>query len=102
MIRAVFIIVLAAMVGQATLLLSPTRPVCEESCPDDDARGECTPTCACPICCAHHAPMVIHDGLMVERLPAAQPRHAIASTPLPPSAEASEIFHIPKSLLASI
>jgi hypothetical protein len=99
--RAIFITALIALLGQATLLLSPTRRVCEESCPDDDADGECTPTCACPVCCAHHAPVLVHR-LMAERLPAAQPLLSTVSTPLPPSAEPHEIFHIPKPLLAQI
>lgn len=99
MIRVFFIMALVALAGDATLLLSPPRPVCTESCPDDDAEGACTPTCACPVCCAHHAPMVVHHSVR-ERLPEVRPFPSVLSILLPPSAEPHDIFHIPKPRLA--
>ena len=101
MVRVLFLVAFVALVGQATFLLSPSRPVCEESCPDDDANGECTPTCTCTGCCAHHAPVVVLY-LTVERLPVGRSLPSAPSTLLPPSAESHEIFHIPKSLFASV
>ena len=100
MARAIFIVTMLALIGRATFFLSPVRPECTESCPEDDVGGDCMPTCTCSDCCEDEAPVtVLYQTL--ERSSMGRHLPSAASTSLPPSAEPREILHIPKSLLAA-
>ncbi|MEK6606119.1 MAG: hypothetical protein AABZ30_00490 [Myxococcota bacterium] len=87
-----FSVFIVQATGPANLFL-PT--VCQESCPDDDARGNCAPNCSDCACCGH---------LLAAALPA-QPR-VLASAPsvarvwrterVLPIAELPAIEHVPK------
>jgi hypothetical protein len=94
--RALFIVAVLALIGRATFFLSPARPDCTQSCPDDDAGGDCMPTCTCSDCEEDQAPLAVFY-LMAEGPSKGRKFHAAASTSLPPSAEPREILHIPKA-----
>lgn len=71
---------------------------CEQTCPDDDAKGNCAPYCDDCLCCAHLPSVAPPLGTSLTA-----PRNsATRSTPLatsPGEAYPRGIEHVPKSLL---
>lgn len=72
---------------------------CAESCPDDDAEGNCPPSCVCCTCCVHATPFVAvvaaTDGPQ-SSVPLRFPHDEIE----PSSTTPRDILHVPKSRLA--
>lgn len=68
---------------------------CVQSCPDDDARGQCAPDCQDCACCAHvHPVVVLARAHVVVQWSAGAPRIAHDERQ-PPSADVGDILHVP-------
>jgi len=96
MFRAV---VLALIVGLA-LEAGGLATVCaDQACADDCSGGECAPNCHSCACCSFPKTIVTGASVTLSSPPSA--RIAWRSQDgAPPSADPSDIFHVPKRLLA--
>jgi hypothetical protein len=80
--------------------MAEARTDCVQSCPDDDADGNCPVGCTSCVCCAHVTPVVpVLVGVTVPPAVAA-PSVRHRSDQLPTSADPREIPHVPKPPLA--
>lgn len=72
---------------------------CAEECPDDDAKGECTPGCDDCTCCPHVRALTLETDVKERGAQSAMKvRSVVRSAPASP--EPKEILHVPKARLA--
>ncbi len=68
---------------------------CEDTCPDDDERGQCAPDCDDCTCCAHSRPIAVAPSGL--RLTAGGSEEAFEGDLLvPPTPYVGEILQVPK------
>lgn len=96
------LLVLAPLGGGLAHALGPAAAeTCLTGCSDDDARGQCAPTCADCVCCTHVRPLAVAavplPGLVSALLRG--PRISL-DTYEPSSADADDILHVPIAPLA--
>lgn len=73
---------------------------CEETCPDDDAQGNCASDCDACLCCAHSPrPIPIAEGSSPVDAKAESPAFEVTESAVP-SADPREILHVPITRLA--
>lgn len=73
--------------------------VCRQSCPDDDARGNCGPGCSDCQCCSHPRPVTASVNPVLPARMGSRPG-AVATEVAPSDIEPQEIDHVPKPGLA--
>lgn len=98
--RAITILMLFLFAGQATgawALLEESD--CQESCPGDDARGGCPPTCQSCDCCAAVGTVLAPSNAVVRVCDSDSEVHNDCLQ-VPPPPEPREIQHVPKPLLS--
>ena len=92
--------------GFACFLALANNPVrlfdetCIDSCPDDDAQGQCSADCADCVCCSH-APQSAASSCAVQ-LPLTKPNRVDVewNERVLPLVEPREILDVPKAFLA--
>ncbi len=67
---------------------------CEQTCPDDDEKGQCAPDCDDCICCAHLRPVAVIQAPGSVSVPLADALVVHAEHP-PASPYLGEILHVP-------
>ncbi|MBN1205547.1 MAG: hypothetical protein JXB05_11565 [Myxococcaceae bacterium] len=80
--------------GGGGLLPLVQGDVCEQGCPDDDARGQCAPDCADCTCCSHVRSVVLAPSAIV-LLSLPRPSFFGQEDDEPASADLGDILHVP-------
>jgi hypothetical protein len=99
-VRLLAILALALFVGQAIGLQELIdRDDCVQSCPGDDANGDCPLGCQSCTCCPSTRPVLVTQ--IAVTLPSLT--HDVvrsAASGIPPSPDPKDILHIPKRILS--
>ena len=101
-LRILFIALVICVLAQSVVPGVDQPPEqCLASCPDDSPAGDCSPLCADCTCCGHALRTPIASAT-VPHPPgsASQPARASERLARLPGDSASDVFHVPISLLA--
>jgi hypothetical protein len=93
--RAAFLLIVALFALQATGALAAATAECRDGCSDDDAAGQCAPTCSCCACCAHPKP-VVATALRIEQPQPTTVQQSWCVLSIHLDADPRDILHIPK------
>lgn len=81
--------------GLAHAFVPAQAEACLTGCADDDAQGQCAPTCVDCACCSHVRPLAVAAPLSeLEDSPFREPPIALEVVE-PSSADADDILHVP-------
>ncbi|RYZ39355.1 MAG: hypothetical protein EOO71_20385 [Myxococcaceae bacterium] len=69
--------------------------ICATGCSDDDAHGQCAPTCVDCACCSHVKPLAVAVPLPGFVSAAPRPSRITLDAVEPSSADADDILHVP-------
>jgi hypothetical protein len=93
---------LSCLSGTTFALVPGMTPACEESCPDDQSPGRCSPLCqdcACHVCSVR-VPIPRPTGVSPVVSSAGIKRQVPTNANAPIAPDPGDILHVPKSLRA--
>ena len=97
----IWLLLLAPVGGGLAHAFGPgPAEACSTGCADDDAQGECAPTCVDCACCSHVKPLAVAVPLPGFVSPLLRTPRITLEDAEPSSADADDILHVPIAPLA--
>ena len=94
LLLCLLLVLFASVGGSGFPLAAVTGDACEQSCPDDDERGQCAPDCADCTCCVHARTVMLAPSAVL--LPGRSGPVLIEhEEQAPPAVDLGDILHVP-------